>query len=266
MSNFLTAEEQGLAAAFLADGCLNLPAEDRAALDRIRDHAAAFAARHLGLPAPNNPQNFLDTIHERVTPDALNTLRLAVFDGLNGMDWARPAYFATARRTIETIVGNELVMQLRLNLSIQLPDDEGSLLPLHADVLNGDSPFEVVLWIPLVDCRKTKSMFLLPPAAHARYHDRMAEFGSTEKLYQAVEPELKFIDIPYGNVLLFSQNLMHGNRVNRERETRWSMNCRFKGAFTPYADKRLGEFFEPISLRPATRLGSAYRLPGGFAE
>jgi sporadic carbohydrate cluster 2OG-Fe(II) oxygenase len=266
MSDFLTTGERTLAATFLADGCLNIATEDRGALDRIRDHVASLATRHLKLPSPADPQHFLDTVHERVKPDALNTLRLAVFDGLNGADWARACYFATARRALETIVGNELAMQLRLNLSIQLPDDEGSLLPLHADVLNGDSPFEVVLWIPLVDCRKTKSMFLLPPAAHARYHDRMAEFGTTEKLYQAVEHELKFIDIPYGNVLLFSQNLMHGNRVNRERETRWSMNCRFKGAFTPYADKKLGEFFEPITLRAATRLGAAYRPPRGFSE
>ena len=56
------------------------------------------------------------------------------------------------------------------------------------------------------------------------------------------------------------------SRVNRENETRWTMNCRFKGAFTPYADKKLGEFFEPITLRPATRLGLEYRLPGGWQD
>jgi hypothetical protein len=59
---------------------------------------------------------------------------------------------------------------------------------------------------------------------------------------------------------------MHGNRVNRESTARWSMNVRFKGLFTPYADKRLGEFFEPITLRAATRIGLDYRLPDGFHE
>jgi hypothetical protein len=33
---------------------------------------------------------------------------------------------------------------------------------------------------------------------------------------------------------------------------------------SPYADKRFGEFFEPISLRPATRIGMQHKLPGGF--
>ena len=77
---------------------------------------------------------------------------------------------------------------------------------------------------------------------------------------------MEWLEIPYGNVLLFSQNLMHGNRINQEPETRWSMNCRFKSLFSPYAEKRLGEFFEPITIRPATRLGMTYRLPGGFKE
>ena len=51
------------------------------------------------------------------------------------------------------------------------------------------------------------------------------------------------------------------NRVNLEKETRWSINCRFKGAFTPYGDKKLGEFFEPITLRIASQIGMQYKIP-----
>ena len=53
-------------------------------------------------------------------------------------------------------------MQLRIGLSIQLPGDESSLLPIHADTWTGVSPYESVVWLPLVDCYKTKSMFILP--------------------------------------------------------------------------------------------------------
>ncbi|TAK76559.1 MAG: hypothetical protein EPO11_04010, partial [Gammaproteobacteria bacterium] len=67
-------------------------------------------------------------------------------------------------------------------------------------------------------------------------------------------------------ILLFSQNVMHGNRVNRENETRWSMNCRFKNILTPYHGKKLCEFFEPITIRPLTRLGMSYKLPEDFYE
>ena len=68
-------------------------------------------------------------------------------------------------------------------------------------------------------------------------------------------------DLAYGEVLVFTQNILHGNRVNEEPETRWSSNCRFKSLLSPYADKKLGEFFEPVAIRPATRLGLRYRLP-----
>ena len=63
---------------------------------------------------------------------------------------------------VETIVGNELAMQTKINLSIQIPGDDTSLLPVHADTWSGLSPFETVVLMPLVDCYKTKSMFILP--------------------------------------------------------------------------------------------------------
>ena len=51
------------------------------------------------------------------------------------------------QKFLDMIVGNELVMQKSINLSIQLPNDDSSLLPIHADVWSGDSPFEVVAWV-----------------------------------------------------------------------------------------------------------------------
>ena len=51
----------------------------------------------------------------------------------------------------------------------------------------------------------------------------------------------------------------HGN-VNKENETRWTMNCRFKSVFTPYKDKKIGEFYEPITLKPATKRGLNYKF------
>ena len=34
-------------------------------------------------------------------------------------------------------------------------------------------------------------------------------------------------NVPYGHVLVFSPNYLHGGMINAEPETRWSMNCRF---------------------------------------
>jgi sporadic carbohydrate cluster 2OG-Fe(II) oxygenase len=260
--SFLAADETALIARFLADGYVIIPVEDAAGLTQIQSAAAAIAAAKLALAKPLDAQAFLDTIHDHVDAARLNELRLGVFDGLNGEAWFRPAYFSLARKALETLVGNELAMQLRVNLSIQLPGDDSSLLPVHSDIWNGDSAYEVVAWLPLVDCRRTKSMFLLPPEPNRRALARFAALGrSSEDVYQAVESDLLWLEVKAGEILIFSPTLMHGNRVNEEKGTRWSMNCRFKGLFTPYADKRLGEFFEPITLRPTTRIGAAFRLP-----
>lgn len=266
--SFLDADEAAQCERFVDRGHVIQPAEDRAALDGIRARAAALAAGHLGLAASGDPGAFLNGIHRQVGPEALNALRLSVIQGLNADPAFRRAYYLLARRALAAIVGNELAMQRRVNLSIQLPGDESSLLPVHADVWAGDSPFEVVLWVPLVDCRDTKSMYLLPPEPDGAMQARLAEFAgkSSENLFRAIEPQIQFLDVPYGHVLVFSQNLMHGNRVNREPDTRWSMNCRFKSVMSPYGDKRLGEFFEPLVLRPATRLGMRYGLPRGFND
>lgn len=265
---FFTEAELKLSKEFLEKGYLIVPVEDKPALDFIRDAYENFSAEHLKIEKPNDANRFLNEIAKLVSPEKLNDLRLAVFNKFNLLPQARAKYFSLARRTLEVLIGNELVMQKRVNISIQLPNDDSSLLPVHSDVWSGDSPFELVLWVPLVDCYKTKSMFLLPPQKDAEFCKKFAEISkkSAEDLYKLIEPHVIWLDIPYGSVLVFSHVFMHGNRINVESETRWSMNCRFKSLFSPFWDKRLADFFEPITIRPATRFGMEYKLPSGFEE
>jgi sporadic carbohydrate cluster 2OG-Fe(II) oxygenase len=265
-AGFLAADEHVLIEAFSQNGYIIGPSDDRSALDRIRARVAGAAAEHLAIQQPIDSDRFLNTIADRISPGPLNDLRLAVIGRLTSDPSFREDYFACGRRTLEAIVGNELAMQRSVGFSIQLPHDDGSLLPLHSDCWSEDSPYEVVLWIPLVDCARTKSMYLAAPAVDRRWRARMNEFARAEDLFAAMEHEVTFLEIPYGNVLIFTHTLMHGNRVNREATARWSLNVRFKGLFTPYSDKKLGDFFEPITLRPATRIGLEYELPEGFHE
>jgi sporadic carbohydrate cluster 2OG-Fe(II) oxygenase len=265
---FLTAAENRICEAFLRDGYIIAAAGDRSALARMRAFVVARTALFLGESAPPDNGRFLDTIAERVTPAQLNSLRLQLVDELTGEPWFRAAYFSCARELLETLVGNELAMQRGIGFSIQLPNDDSSLIPLHSDVWSEDSPFEVVAWIPLVDCFGTKSMYLLPPQSDREWRLRMHEFRreGIEPLFNAVKPELRWLNVRYGEILIFTHTLMHGNQVNVEPTTRWSMNVRFKALFTPYSSKQLGDFFEPVIVRPASRIGMAYEVPGGFDD
>ena len=154
-------------------------------------------------------------------------------------------------------------MQSRVNLSIQLPKDESSLLPVHSDIWSGDSPFEVVVWIPMVNCYSTKTMYLLKPEKYKKIHKNFSKYigKSSLEFYKLIKNEVEWIKINFGEVLIFNQALPHGNIINKENETRWSMNCRFKSLYSPYGDKKIGEFFEPITLRAASKIGMQYHLP-----
>ncbi len=264
-SDFLDREELRLIEDFEERGYHIFDIEDRTGLDRIRRAVANQLSKETQTPFEDISE-FLNRAGELVSVADLNSVRLGVFNAMNRESWFRPAYYKLGRNVLATLVGNELAMQRRINLSIQLPGDESSLLPVHSDVWSGDSAFEVVVWVPLVDCYRTKSMFILPRKPNDEHSKRLAEFQGkdTEELFRTIEPDVKWLNVSVGQGLIFTHTLMHGNRRNEENEARWSMNCRFKSLLSPYDTKRLGEFFEPITLRAATRLGMTYTLPEGF--
>ena len=255
---------------FLSSGYAICDVADRDALDEMRHEIVAAAARALDMAPPNDDGAFLDTIHGLVPLERLNAFRLGLYREINAQPWFRPTYFRLGRAALEVLVGNELAMQNRINFSIQVPRDRSSLLDIHADVFTGETPYQLVQWLPLVDVERTKSMFFLPRPKSEAITARLADFteGGMRSVFAAVEPDLVWPRVPYGKMLVFSPNFLHGNVVNREATTRWSLNCRFTGLFTPYGspEKSLGSFYLPITVRPVTRLGMAYRRQDGFRE
>ena len=253
--DFLSKNEKILEKEFIEKGFIIREAANKDALNKIQKFVIDMLTSKGG--------DSLDYAHKNISISELNDFRLDVINELNAQPWLREAYFNLAKPYLDILVGNELAMQSRVNLSIQLPEDDSSLLPVHADTWSGDSPFEVVVWLPLVNCFGTKSMYLLPPKAANNLSNKfkLHAQGNSEELFNAIKNDIDWIKINYGEVLVFNQAYPHGNRINKESETRWSMNCRFKGLFTPYKDKKIGEFFEPITLRPVSKIAMSYKLP-----
>ena len=45
-----------------------------------------------------------------------------------------------------------------------MPNEKKSMLPMHSDIYAGESPFEVVMWIPLMNVEASShSMFITGP-------------------------------------------------------------------------------------------------------
>jgi len=207
---------------------------------------------------------FFNNFHNLINISKLNEIRLEIINFLSSNPEFKKKIYLLVKKNLDEIVGNELVIQKTLNLVIQLPKDESAILDLHADTWGGNSPFEIVVWLPLVNCFKTKSMFILDNNKNKKIINKLEnEFKkgksiSTEKLFQRIKKNITWLDVKYGEVILFNPALPHGARKNLEKETRFSINCRFKGIFTPYGDKKIGEYFEPITLKPMSKLGLKY--------
>lgn len=251
---------------FLANGYVVRDVDNRPALDAIRHEIVRLACGHLKCDMPADDGEFLNRVHERVAVSEINALRLHVFNGLNAHAWCRPSYLALARSAIDRLVGNELAMQNKVNLSIQMPNDETSTLAVHADVWSAETPYEVVQWTPLVDVHDTKAMYILRPEVNRTVRDRMSTLkdgGRDFDLFEAYRDEFHWVPVKYGQTLVFSPILLHGNVRNDTTESRWSLNCRLTGLFTPYAsdEKCLGRFYTPVTPKVASRIGMNYRAP-----
>lgn len=257
---FLNSLDKKISNQYLKNGFVIAKVDDVEKLQQIKTFFVKEIMNSYNKRIKKN-EDVLNNFHKYVAISDLNNFRVNIINKMNKINNLRESYYSLSRKYLDIIVGNELSMQKRINLSIQLPRDNSSLLPIHSDTWSGDSPFEVVVWMPLVDCYRTKSMYILSPKKLNLVHGIFKKNLTTNLLFKKIKSHVKWLDVKYGEILIFNQNLPHGNIVNKENETRWSFNCRFKSIFAPYGDKKIGEFFEPITLKPASKIGMQYKYP-----
>ena len=201
--------------------------------------------------------------HKAILYEQSNDLRLYIMNKVCEGTTFQKDYYNAAKKIIHQLCGNELAMQKRPGLSVNLPHNHNDVLPIHADTWNGVSPFELNIWIPFVDCSNSMCLYILK---RKQYTERLKNSEgllqlTSDELFEELHNDLTWIPIQYGKILAFDQSLPHGYSLNTERYSLWSMNCRFKGLYTPYWDKKLGEYFMPITVKSSSRLGLSYKHP-----
>ena len=163
MPSYLTKQENKISKEFQTKGFIVRNVASNIYIKKIQNFFFDFCIKELKLSKKLKPTQLLNNFHKVKLRKDLNLFRLKLINRMINSKQLKQFYYLAAKEYLDILVGNELVMQNRINLSIQLPNDESSLLAVHSDVWSGDSPFEVVVWIPLVNCYKTKSMYILPP-------------------------------------------------------------------------------------------------------
>ena len=214
-----------------------------------------------------NKYQKLDMVHANICVEHLNDLRLYIFKKLNSNKNFKNNIFNSAKKFIIETVGNELVSS-DMNLSIQFPGDNSSLLDMHTDFFSGESIFQINLWLPFVSVKKTQSMFIINPLDSLAILKKIKKnkIINLKQVLNEYKKKVKWIKLNKGEAILFSPNCLHGNIVNKEKYTRWSINVRYKNLYSPYTsldnEKKIGSFYKLLSPKAI----SSFNLKHNFYE
>ena len=86
---------------------------------------------------------------------------------------------------------------------------------------------------------------------------------TTREIYMSNKSKFKYLNIKFGEILIFSPLILHGNTINKTEETRFSLNCRFKSLLSPYdvtvkSHRNIPQFYRPMNIKPMTKIGFKY--------
>ena len=130
-----------------------------------------------------------------------------------------------------------------------MPNDKTSILPAHTDCNSGDSPFQLVVWIPLTNSYSTNSMFIFSRDQSKKYFECNRQSSEWNELVIADD----FIKVSRGEYIVFPPTLIHGNQLNETEQTRVSLNVRVKSLYSPYQpgtppDRTYGTYYSLWNL------------------
>ena len=100
--------------------------EEKNSLNWIRDCFHKIIKKEIPKIKNDKPGNILNNIHKYVEVSKLNNFRVNLINKINSIKNFRENYYKISKNLIDNIVGNEIAMQLRVSLSIQLPKDDSS--------------------------------------------------------------------------------------------------------------------------------------------
>ena len=231
---------------------------DMGILKKIRNYIHEIIKKEKNIIKSGMVESTFNNFHKIVKPKNINNLRFKIYNRINKGELFSNMYYQVSKKYLDEIIGNELAMQKKINLSIQMPNDKDSLLDLHSDIYAGESPFQVVVWIPLVDAFDTKSMFFTNPKFNKKMNNLLLNTNkfTTKQMYLKNKSKFRFLNVKFGNILIFSPLILHGNTINKTVETRFSLNCRFKSLLSPY--DVLKKSHRPLNIKPMTKIGFNY--------
>jgi len=224
-------------------------------LIEVKKAIYAFSCKELSLnKIPID--NFYNNFHKlKINKIRLNKYRLKLLKFLTSNKNIKKNIYNTYHQALHEILGPDVSIQKSLNVVIHQPNNM-EISPLHRDAPE-NSPYEVVLWVPLVDCYNTKSLYLLDKKntdKNLKYLDNKNQ-KTNNHLNKILKTKGKLPKIKFGQAIIFWAGLLHAVPKNLENETRWTFNIRLKNLFSPYGRKGFLDYHEILQKSHLTKLG-----------
>jgi len=201
----------------------------------------------------SDPEKFLNDFHKYDIPDAsLNAMKLKLIEVCNQQNFGKLLYEAFSVY-IDALLGPDLLFQKNANI-ILFPPNYPHYSEPHRDAPQNSS-FELVFWVPLNRCYGTKTLYILDIEQTKDSFSLLSREESFEQFESFCSTQGEYLKAEFGEACFFWPGLAHGSGVNLETETRWTLNMRFKNAYSPDGGKDSLQFFDVLHLSPVTRFG-----------
>ena len=237
---------------FKRSGFVTIPATHKDKLITIRNTICNSAKKLLNIETIND-DDFLNQFQTQgLAGNDLNKFRTQLITDINNnIDIGQLVYDAF-EDFLNALLGPDIAVQKSTNLVIQQPGDI-AVSPTHRDA-PPNSMYEVVAWIPLVDCYGTKGLTVLDKDSSRTGLDLLTRSEDNNELDLLVKSKGQKAELKFGSAIFFWSALLHSVPVNIEDETRWSLNLRYKNLYSPYGGKGLDDHYKILNLSPLSQL------------
>jgi len=196
-------------------------------------------------------KNDFYNFHKSVYEKEINKNRIDIIQYINSIKNLNRDIYLSLKPFVDNILGPDIIVQKSINLGIQMPWDESRAL-FHKDTPLS-SNFEIVVWLPLVNCEKSMCMLLIERKDHDKA-DKLLDGKDLKRFDKFVKKYGVLKEIKFGEALIFNTNNYHYVPINKTNKTRWAINLRFKNLFTPYGERNLLDYYEILKTSPLTRM------------
>lgn len=226
----------------------------------LKENLASWLAERYLIPKDNDADQILNNIHRLAkfkNESEANQLTLDAISFLSNKYEFDQLIFKSCQNFFNSLFGQDIHSQRGNNIVVQHPRSTRNS-ELHIDA-PPTSKFEVVSWLPLVDCYATKSFYLVPINRSIQlvkdYNDGKYRNWNEFKSESLKEAEL--VNVSFGEILFFSSSQLHGSEMNKTNESRWCLNTRFKSLFAPCGTHDPLSYYRVLSIGPLSKIGLA---------